>query len=52
MKTMFETKESVERKWCVSDAEGQVLDACDRNRPDGLCGKHKPTYTPHIDTGD
>jgi large subunit ribosomal protein L13 len=52
MKTMFETKESVERKWCVIDAQGQVLGRLATEIARRLCGKHKPTYTPHIDTGD
>lgn len=52
MKTTFAKKESVERKWYVIDAQGQVLGRLAVEIARRLRGKHKPTYTPHIDTGD
>jgi len=42
----------VERKWYVVDADGQVLGRLATKLATVLMGKHKPTYTPHIDTGD
>lgn len=52
MKTVVAKKESVERKWYVVDAAGQVLGRLASNIASRLRGKHKPTYTPHVDTGD
>jgi large subunit ribosomal protein L13 len=52
MKTGFAKKESVERKWYVIDAKDQVLGRLAVEIARRLRGKHKPTYTPHIDTGD
>jgi large subunit ribosomal protein L13 len=52
MKTTFAKKERVERKWYVIDAQGQVLGRLAAEIARRLRGKHKPTYTPHIDTGD
>jgi large subunit ribosomal protein L13 len=43
---------SVERQWHVIDAEGQVLGRVATEAARLLQGKHKPVYTPHIDTGD
>ena len=42
----------VERKWYVIDAEGQSLGRVASLAAKYLRGKHKPTYTPHIDCGD
>lgn len=42
----------IERKWYVVDAEGQVLGRLSTGIARVLRGKHKPTYTPNIDTGD
>lgn len=42
----------VERKWYVVDAEGQTLGRLASEVASVLRGKHKPTYTPHVDTGD
>lgn len=42
----------VERKWYVIDAEGQVLGRLASQVATILRGKNKPTYTPHVDTGD
>ena len=52
MKTRFVRKEDVNRKWYVIDAEGQVLGRLAVEIARRLRGKHKATYTPHIDTGD
>jgi large subunit ribosomal protein L13 len=43
---------TVERKWYVIDAEGQVLGRLATQVATILRGKHKPTFTPHVDTGD
>jgi len=42
----------VERKWYVVDAEGQTLGRLASKIAPILKGKHKPIYTPHLDTGD
>lgn len=52
MKTFMQTKENVERKWYVIDAEGQTLGRLATKAATVLRGKHKVTYTPHIDCGD
>ena len=52
MNTFMEKKETVERKWYVIDAEGVVLGRLATKVANVLSGKHKPTYTPHIDCGD
>ena len=52
MKTEFAKKESVERKWYVVDAQDQVLGRLAAEIARRLRGKHKPTYSPHVDTGD
>ncbi|MED9958319.1 MAG: 50S ribosomal protein L13 [Christensenellales bacterium] len=43
---------TVERKWYLVDAEGMVLGRLASQVAHILRGKHKPTYTPHTDTGD
>jgi len=43
---------NVERKWYVVDAEGQTLGRLASEVAAILRGKNKPTYTPHVDTGD
>ena len=45
-------KETVDRKWYVIDAEGKSLGRVASLAATYLRGKHKPTYTPHIDCGD
>lgn len=50
--TFMEKKENVERKWYVVDATDQVLGRLSTNVATVLRGKHKPTFTPHIDGGD
>ena len=52
MKTFMQKKETVERKWYVVDAEGQTLGRLATKVAHVLRGKHKATYTPHIDCGD
>lgn len=53
MRTTFMANEStVERKWFVVDAAGQTLGRLSSEIAAILRGKHKPTYTPHVDTGD
>ena len=48
----MQKKETVERKWYVIDAEGKSLGRVATLAATYLRGKHKPTYTPHIDCGD
>ena len=52
MKSFMQKKETVERKWYVIDAEGKNLGRVASLAAVYLRGKHKPTYTPHIDCGD
>ncbi|HET7657643.1 MAG TPA: 50S ribosomal protein L13 [Bacillales bacterium] len=53
MRTTYMAKTSeVERKWLVVDAEGQTLGRLASEVASILRGKHKPTFTPHVDTGD
>ena len=52
MKTYMAKSESLERKWYVVDAEGMVLGRMASQVAAILRGKHKPTFTPHVDTGD
>ena len=52
MKTYMATPSTIERKWYVVDAEGQTLGRLASEVATVLRGKHKPTYTPHLDTGD
>lgn len=51
-KTKSERNEDVERKWYIVDAENVVLGRMASKVATVLRGKHKPSYTPHIDTGD
>lgn len=48
----MQKKETVERNWYIIDAEGVNLGRLATRVADVLRGKHKPTYTPHIDCGD
>jgi len=52
MDTYMARKEDVERKWYVVDATGCTLGRLSAEIARILRGKNKPTYTPHIDTGD
>ncbi len=52
MKTFMAKKEKVERKWLIVDATNQVVGRLSTKIASVLRGKHKPIYTPHVDTGD
>lgn len=52
MKTYMAKRETLERKWYVVDADGMVLGRLASQVASILRGKHKPIYTPHVDTGD
>lgn len=53
MKTTFMANAAnVERKWFVVDAEGKTVGRLAAEVAKVLRGKHKPTFTPHVDTGD
>jgi len=50
--TYIAKPELVERKWYIIDAEGHTLGRLASEVAKILRGKNKPTYTPHVDTGD
>ena len=52
MNTAFPSKNSIQRSWFVLDADGMVLGRLASKAAMVLMGKHKPTYTPFIDSGD
>lgn len=52
MKTLSLKPSEVDKKWLVVDADGVVLGRLASIVANILRGKHKPTYTPHIDCGD
>ena len=53
MRTTYQVKESeIQRKWYVVDATDQTLGRLTSEIAKILKGKHKPIYTPHLDTGD
>ena len=52
MKTFMQKKETVERDWYIIDAAGKPLGRIASKAAVLLRGKHKPTFTPHIDCGD
>lgn len=52
MKSFMASPSTVKRKWYVVDAEGKTLGRLASEVANVLRGKNKPTYTPHIDTGD
>ncbi len=52
MKTFSAKPAEVKRDWYVIDAEGQTLGRLATEIARRLRGKHKPEYTPHVDTGD
>jgi large subunit ribosomal protein L13 len=52
MKTVSANKETVKRDWYVVDASGKTLGRLASELAHRLRGKHKPIYTPHVDTGD
>ena len=52
MKTYSAKPQDVKRDWCVVDATGQTLGRLATEIARRLRGKHKPEFTPHVDTGD
>jgi len=52
MKTFSAKPQNVEHNWLLVDAEGQTLGRLAAEIATRLRGKHKPEYTPHVDTGD
>ena len=52
MKTFMAGPDTLDRKWDVVDAEGKTLGRLASEIAKVLRGKHKPIFTPHIDTGD
>ena len=52
MKTYTARPAEIQRRWLVVDAEGRTLGRLATEIAMVLRGKHKPTFTPHIDTGD
>jgi large subunit ribosomal protein L13 len=52
MKTFIAKPQNVEHNWLLLDAEGQTLGRMAAEIASRLRGKHKPEYTPHVDTGD
>ncbi|GAB3288791.1 50S ribosomal protein L13 [Pseudidiomarina tainanensis] len=52
MSTFVAKPETVQRDWYVIDAEGKTLGRLATEVARRLRGKHKPEYTPHVDTGD
>lgn len=52
MKTLSAKPETVKRDWYIVDAAGKTLGRLSSEIASRLRGKHKPEYTPHVDTGD
>jgi large subunit ribosomal protein L13 len=52
MKTYNATPATLDKRWTLIDADGLVLGRLASIIANRLRGKHKPTYTPHMDTGD
>ena len=52
MKTISVRPQDVHHDWCVIDATDQILGRLATQVAHRLRGKHKPEYTPHVDTGD
>ncbi len=52
MNTFMAKTGEIDRKWYVLDAQGQTLGAVATEAAVLLRGKHKPIFTPHVDTGD
>ena len=50
--TKFAKKEDINRKWYVVDAKDQILGRLSCQIASYLRGKHKPVFTPNVDTGD
>ena len=52
MQTYHSKRETVERNWFIVDADGQILGRLATRITSVLRGKHKATFSPHLDTGD
>jgi len=52
MRTYVAKKETVKQEWLLVDASDKILGRLATRLATILQGKHKPTYTPHVDTGD
>ena len=52
MPTSVPSESDIQRKWFVIDAQGQVLGRLATRVATILRGKHKPSFTPHLDVGD
>lgn len=52
MKTVIPTAAEIDRRWHLIDADGRVLGRLATRVATLLRGKHKPTFTPHLDVGD
>lgn len=52
MKSFIAKPNEIERKWYVIDADGKTLGRLSTEIASILRGKHKPIFTPHVDTGD
>lgn len=52
MKTYMAKPQEIESKWYIVDATGKTLGRLAADVATILMGKHKPVYTPHVDTGD
>ncbi len=52
MMTLSAKAHEVDRKWILADADGKVLGRLASDIAKILRGKHKPVFTPHVDTGD
>lgn len=51
-KTVSANKNTVNKQWIVVDAEGEILGRLSSEIAKVIRGKHKPSYTPHVDCGD
>ena len=51
-KTYIAKPGEIERSWWLADADGKIVGRLASEIAVLLMGKHRPTYTPHIDTGD
>ena len=52
MKTFSAKHHDIDRNWYLVDAQNKTLGRLSTEIASRLCGKHKPIYTPHVDTGD
>ncbi len=52
MRTFMAKAQEIQRKWYVIDADGKTLGRLATEAASLLRGKHKPVFTPHVDTGD